>query len=136
MTRRELPIGSEGEARLTVEKNDLASVLGGDPGERYPGVFQTSRMIALMEVASGRAMRSVLEPGELSVGVVVDVRHGAPTPLGGQVTARAKFTGMDGKLYCFEVIATDDAGVIGNGIHKRAVIEERRLLDGAARRKV
>ncbi len=80
-------------------------------------------------------MRSVLEAGELSVGVVVDVRHTAPTPVGGHVTARAKFTGMDGKLYCFEVVATDDAGEIGYGIHKRAVVEEKRLLDGAARRK-
>lgn len=116
----------------TVAETDLASSLSGE--DSFPPVFATSRMVALMEVAASRTMASDLAGGELSVGVSVDVTHSAATPPGATVRATARFVGVEGKLYVFEVVAEDDGGEIGRGIHRRAVVHADRLLAGAKRR--
>ena len=91
-------------------------------------------MVALMEMAAARAMQPVLGPGELSVGVTVDITHTAPTPPGAVVTANARFTGREGKLFVFEISAEDQGGEIGRGSHKRAIVETERLQRAAAKR--
>jgi predicted thioesterase len=101
----------------------------------FPRVFATSRMIALMEVASARVLPPHLREGELSVGVTVDVTHSAATPPGSRVVATARFTGMDGRLFVFDVTAADEAGEVGRGTHKRAVVLNERLVAGADRRR-
>lgn len=127
--------GATATATLTVAPHDLASVLNFEPGDEFPEVFATSRMVALMEVAAARVLKPFQQDGQLSVGVTIDVMHTAATPLGGHVTATAKFTGREGKLFVFEVSAADDAGEVGRGTHKRAIISLERLLAGAAQRK-
>jgi predicted thioesterase len=120
-------------ASIVVAERDLASNLG-LTDDAYPPVFATSRMIALMEIAASRCLLPVLGAGELSVGVTVNVRHTAATLPGLEVTATARFLGMEGKLYRFEVIASDPGGEVGRGEHTRAIVAEDRLLAGASRR--
>jgi predicted thioesterase len=127
-------VDSTASARLTVEPSDLANTLNMEPGDDFPPVFATSRMIGLMEVAAARVLRPHLREGEASVGVSVDVVHTAATPLGGIVTAAARLVGREGKLFVFEVSAADNAGEIGRGTHKRAVVTSERLMAGAAGR--
>jgi len=127
-------VDSTASARLTVAPSDLASALNFEPGDVFPPVFATSRMVALMEVAAARVLGPHLGPGEASVGVSLDVVHSAPTPPGATVTATARFVGRDGKLFLFELSAADDAGEIGKGSHKRAVVTTERIVAGAARR--
>lgn len=126
--------GATGRAELTVGEGDLAAAFSEPPTDAFPAVFATARMIALMEVAGSRVLRPLLKDGELSVGVSVDVTHTAATPKGATVTAEARFTGMEGKLYVFEVRAFDAGGEIGRGFHKRAIVTTERLMLGAARR--
>ena len=127
-------VDSTASARLTVAPSDLASALNLEPADAFPPVFATSRMVALMELAAARALRPHLRPGELSVGATLDVVHTAATPPGATVTATARFVGRDGKLFLFEVSAADNAGEIGRGTHKRAIVTTERLVAGAARR--
>jgi|SRR5579871_2834585 len=117
----------EGSATLIVADEHLANRLATMPGEAYPAVFATASMIALMEVAAGRCLLAMLEPGELSVGVSIQVNHTAPTPPGERVTATARYIGRDGRKFRFEVVARDAAGEIGHGIHERAIVDEQRL---------
>lgn len=126
--------GESAQASLTVAMNDTASALALSPGDSFPAVFATSRMIALMELAAARLMKPLLGPGELSVGVSVNVRHTAPTPVGGTVRAVATYLAPEGKLFRFQVEAFDEAGPIGEGEHTRAIVEAQRLMAGAARR--
>jgi fluoroacetyl-CoA thioesterase len=130
----EIEIDTTTTARLVVRPSDLASNLNIETEEAFPPVFATSRMVALMEVAAARLLGSQLHEGELSVGVTLEIKHTAATPLGGHVTATAKFLGREGKLFLFEVSAADDAGEIGRGTHRRAIISTERLLAGAAQR--
>ena len=91
-------------------------------------------MVALMEIASSRILRPYLQPGELSVGVTVDVSHTAATPRGVKVVATARYLGREGKLFVFEVTAQDFGGEIGRRTHKRAIVSIDRLLAGADKR--
>ncbi len=123
--------GARASAELVVSEADTASALALSVEDEFPAVFATSRMVALMELAAARCMRPSLAPGQLSVGVNVDVAHLAATPTGVRVRAEATFSGMQGKLYCFELNAWDQGGLIGQGTHTRAIIAAERLLKGA-----
>lgn len=130
-----IKIGDTAEAALTVQISDTAHALALSPEDAFPEVFATSRMVALMELAAARLMKPLLAPGQLSVGVSLDVSHTAATPVGCRVRAVASYLGPEGKLHRFSITAFDEAGPIGEGAHTRAIINQDRLLAGAARRK-
>jgi fluoroacetyl-CoA thioesterase len=127
-------INATATAELVVGPNDLASSIPAEYGDSFPAVLATARMVALMETAAARVLQPLLGPGELSVGVTVDITHIAPTPPGVLVTATARYTGLEGKLFVFEISAHDQGGEIGRGSHKRAIVETERLLRAAAKR--
>ena len=127
-------IDATASAELVVGPADLASSISTEGGDEFPAVLATARMIALMETAAARVMQPFLGPGELSVGVTVDIVHSAPTPAGVLVTANARYTGREGKLFVFEIDAHDEGGEIGRGSHKRAIVETERLVRAAAKR--
>src|SRR6187549_2109945 len=115
-------LNATGTATITVGPQDLASSIASQTGDEFPPVLATARMIALMEVAAARVLQPLLGPGELSVGVTVDVSHTAPTPLGAEVTATARYARREGKLFLFEVSVADKGGEVGRGWHKRAIV--------------
>ena len=127
-------INATATAELVVGPNDLASSISSEYGDSFPAVLATARMVALMETAAARVLQPLLGPGELSVGVTVDITHSAPTPPGVLVTATARYTGREGKWFIFEISAEDQGGEIGRGSHKRAIVETERLQRAAAKR--
>jgi predicted thioesterase len=129
-----MQVGDTGEVTLVVGPADTAKAVSLSPEDDFPEVLATTRMIALMELAAAKAMRGLLGAGQLSVGVGVDVRHLAATPVGVEVKAVATFLGMEGKLYRFQVQALDRGGFVGEGHHTRAIISTDRLLSGALAR--
>lgn len=131
---KELELNTTATADLVVGPQDLASSISSETDDEFPAVLATARMVALMEIAGSRVLQPLLEPGELSVGVTVDITHTAPTPPGAKVTATARYAGREGKLFLFEVSASDPGGEIGRGWHKRAIVTSERLQSGAARR--
>jgi fluoroacetyl-CoA thioesterase len=126
--------GAAFEFSYVAREEDTAAALNEVTGEVYPRVFSTTRCIALLELAAGKLLVPLLKPGELSVGVVVHVEHLAATPVGATVTAHARFTGREGKLYVFEVVARDGGGEIMRGVHKRAIVDDARLQQRARAR--
>lgn len=127
-------IDATATAELKVGPADLASSISTAASDPFPAVLATARMIALMETAAARVLQPFLDPSELSVGVTVDITHSAPTPPGVFVTAKARYTGREGKLFVFEITAHDEGGEIGRGSHKRAIVETDRLLRTALKR--
>src|SRR6266567_8722635 len=96
-------IGLLGEVTLEVEPSMLASAVGSGDLE----VFSTPWLIASMERAACRAVEGWLAEGQTTVGVRIDVRHLAATPLGAQVRARAELIEVDGHRLVFHVEAFD-----------------------------
>ncbi|MEK9770847.1 MAG: hotdog domain-containing protein [Nitrosomonadales bacterium] len=110
-----------------VKKEDLASSLNIDHSLQFPKVFSTSRMIALMECAAAKAMISMLQPSELSVGIEVNINHISASPLEMAVYAIAKFIKADKNQFYFQVEAFDSDGLIGSGTHVRAIVDALKL---------
>ncbi|WP_375595289.1 thioesterase [Algihabitans albus] len=117
-----------------VEEGRTAASLAAE-GERLPAVFGTPFMIADMERACAAILAPLLNPGEVSVGARIEVVHNAPTPLGAEVSASARYTGREGPLYWFEVWAEDSAGRIGEGRIARAIVPEEKLVTRAETRR-
>ncbi len=134
MSTEDSRTGASYEFQHTIRAIDSATSLRLDPGDEFPDVLATSRMVALMELAAARLMRRQLATGQLSVGVSIDVRHLAATPLFETITVKAIDLGPEGKLRKFRVEVTDAGGLVGEGLHTRAIVTAERLLDGAARR--
>ena len=126
--------GATAEIAMDVRYEDTAHALSSLTDDTFPEVLATSKMIALMELAAAKVLRPLLKDGELSVGVVVNVKHLAATPKGGRARAVATYAGPEGKMHRFRVEAFDDAGLIGEGEHVRAIISTERLMSGAAKR--
>lgn len=88
--------------------------------------FSTPSMISLMEQASLAALEGRLEPEQTSVGFEVNVRHLAPSSVGATIVARAELTDIDRNRLTFSVAAYDGDTKIGEGSHRRAVININR----------
>ncbi len=84
-------------------------------------------MIYLMKVAASDAVQSGLPEGWVTVGVGVNIRHMAATPIGRTVVAKAKVTEVSERLIAFDVEAHDGVNVIGKGSNTRAPVELKRF---------
>jgi predicted thioesterase len=119
-----IPVGARAEKTLEVTRNLTVAQYH----EHMPEVFGTPMMIYLMEVAAAAAIEEYLPEGWVSVGVVVDVKHLAATPIGFTVTARAEVLSVSDSTITFAVEAHDGAEKIGEGKHVRAPINLERFM--------
>jgi fluoroacetyl-CoA thioesterase len=87
-----------------------------------PMVYATPMMIMEMEIASADAIRAYLQPGWITVGTEVDIRHLAATPVGARVRTTAKVIAVERRVIRFEVEAFDDVRRIGEGRHARGLV--------------
>jgi predicted thioesterase len=87
-----------------------------------PQVYATPIMILHMEMASGSAIASHLPEGFVSVGMDVKVRHLAATPVGRTVRAISRVIRIVAKSVVFEVEAWDGDRKIGDGTHRRGIV--------------
>ena len=90
-----------------------------------PQVYATPVIILHMEMASGSAIARHLPDGFVSVGMDVKVRHLAATPVGRAVRAIARVIQIDGRSVLFEVEAWDGDRKIGDGTHRRGIVNVR-----------
>jgi fluoroacetyl-CoA thioesterase len=87
-----------------------------------PMVYATPMMILEMEMASGDAIRDHLQPGWITVGTEVDIRHLAASPVGAKVRTTAKVIAVERRVIRFAVEAFDDKRRIGEGRHARGLV--------------
>jgi fluoroacetyl-CoA thioesterase len=93
--------------------------------ERMPQVYATPVMIMHMEMASGSAIGRHLPEGFVSVGMEVNIRHLQATPIGRTVCAVSRVVKIDSKTVGFEVEAWDGDRKIGDGTHRRGIVNMR-----------
>ncbi len=122
-----MQVGDIFEMKLTVAESDTAEAFGS--GGLV--VLATPRVIALMENAAFKLIQEKLPEGKTSVGVKVDVEHLSPTPVGMDIRVTAEITTVseNGKMIDFKVEAYDEAGLIAQGTHRRAIIDAARFLE-------
>ena len=120
----EIEPGIAAERSEVVTADLLATRLGSGSVE----VYATPAMVALIESAAVAAIEPLLPEGQTSVGVALDVKHLAATPLGRRVRARAEVVQVDGRQVTFQVQAWDEHELIGEGMHTRFVIDVARFM--------
>ena len=121
----EIVVGMKGEASILVEREDTAEAVGSG----LLLVYSTPSMVALMEGAACEAIAEAIPEEKTSVGIELNISHLAATPVGMEVRAEAEVTAVDKNIITFRVEAFDEAGKIGEGTHKRAVVTAQRFLD-------
>jgi predicted thioesterase len=91
-------------------------------GDGMPAVVSTPNIIQFLERTARHLLTPHLETDERSVGLEIDIRHLAPTPVGQTIHCRAQVIALDGTKVQFQIEARDANEVIVRGLHKRAVI--------------
>ena len=117
--------GTVGEERFVVSEQHLIDFAH----DGMPQILCTPWLVWFLEHAARNAVLPLLEPGESTVGVVVNVEHTAATPLGTEVVCRARVIYADGPLISFQLEAHDEHERIARGTHKLRVIEAARLAN-------
>ena len=128
----ELKPGIEGEKSVVVEERFTAGHLGSGS----VAVYATPMMVLHMEEAAVAAVDRLLGAGRATVGVSLDIKHLAPTPLGMRVTARAKLVAVDGRLLTFNVEAFDEKEKVGEGTHMRAIVDIEKFAAKIAAKRI
>lgn len=120
----ELKTGMEYTVKAKVEKSLLASAMGSGSLD----VYATPAVVALMEKAATELVQGSLNDGITTVGTMISIEHISATPLGAEVTATAILTAVDGRKYCFDVTASDNAGLIAKGKHERFSVKSESFM--------
>jgi fluoroacetyl-CoA thioesterase len=91
-------------------------------GDGMPAVVSTPNIIQFLERTARHTLTPHLDANERSVGIELDLRHLAPTPVGQTIHCTARVIAVDGSEISFQIEARDEQEVIVRGLHKRAVI--------------
>ncbi len=119
----QLRAGLTGSAEVIVAEEHTAPFVGSGRVR----VLATPVMINLMEAAALDAAESLLPAGHQSLGIRLDVRHYAATPVGMRVRVTAELVQIEGRTLTFRVEARDDKEPIGDGLHERVVVNVARF---------
>ncbi len=119
-------VGALGEQKFVVESKHAIDFADGG----MPAVLCTPWLIWFLEHAAREAVLPWLEYGESTVGLEIEVRHMAPTPLGQTVTCMARIIQVEGARITLQVEARDETELIARGVHRLQVIR----VEGFAKR--
>jgi fluoroacetyl-CoA thioesterase len=123
--------GLTGSAEIVVGEEHTAPFVGSGRVR----VLATPVMINLMEAAALDAVEKLLPAGHQSLGIHLDVRHFAATPVGMRVRVTAELVKVAGRTLDFRVEARDEKEAIGDGLHQRVVVNVERF-DARVQRKI
>jgi fluoroacetyl-CoA thioesterase len=116
--REIIKVGMRAERTLTVTpERTVRHVI-----PTMPAVFGTPMMIMEMEMASAAAVSGHLQPGWVTVGTEVDIRHLRASAVGATIRTTAKVIAVERRVIRYEVEAFDGARRIGEGRHARGLV--------------
>ena len=116
--------GMTREETFIVEEQHTAYHIGSGDEK----VLGTPWMISFMERVSNRLIAEHLPANLMSVGVHVDVKHLAATPMKASVQVRAEVLEVVKNRVKLSIEAWDSRDKIGEGTHLRAVVEKDRFM--------
>jgi len=122
--------GLKGTAQILVGVEHTAPSIGSG---KVP-VLGTPVMINVIEAAALAAVEHLLPAGHQSLGIHLDVRHFAATPIGMHVIATAELIAIEGRTLSFRVEARDDKEPIGGGSHQRVIVNVARFDERVQRK--
>lgn len=122
-----LKVGLKFSVEDKVTENDTALSVGSGSLK----VLATPKMVALMEKSAADLVEKVLPENFTSVGIFLEVKHTAPTPIGLKIFADAEIVKIDDRKIFFEIVAKDERGEIGRCKHERFIVDRKKFQDKA-----
>ncbi len=117
-------VGLKGEARLLVGEADTARALGSGDVD----VLGTPRLVALFEQATCDALSGMIDTGQSTVGMRVQIDHLQPTPIGAEIEVEAYLDKIEGRRITFTVTASDSGGLVAAGKVTRVVVDVEKFM--------
>ena len=126
-----MEIGIKGlQSVIVTEENTARSV-----GSGMLPVFATPAMAALMEKTAAKSVEPYLAEGEGTVGISLNIRHLAATPVGLTVECESELIEIDRKRLVFKLKVSDGVDLIGDGTHERFIINNDKFMAKAEAKK-
>ena len=119
-----MEIGIKGKIAIKVTEENTAAALGSGTLR----VFSTPAMIALMEKTAWESVAPYLAEGESTVGISLNVKHLAATPVGDTVACESELAEIDRRRLVFTLKVTDSTDVIGEGTHERFIVSNEKFI--------
>ncbi len=123
-----LEVGMKSTAETVVTLDNTAKAFCSGALE----VFATPAMISLAEECCWKMIQPELEEGLGSVGSKINISHVAPSAIGATILCEATLLEIDGRKLTFEVMCSDENGLIGMGTHERYIINNEKFMAKAA----
>ena len=124
-------LGLIGKESLIVNLNKCACSVGSGDLE----VLATPVLAALMEQTAAQSLVGEIEPDKTTVGISLNVKHIAPTPMGMTVRAESELVEIDGRRLVFRITAQDASGVVGTATHERMIVDREAFLKKVAEKR-
>ena len=119
-----LETGIKGRCSRRVEQAITAQAMGSGSLE----VLATPALAAMIEQAAWESVAPYLEPGQTTVGALLELHHDSPTPLGVEVWAESELVEAAGRRLVFTAVAYDQTGPIGSARHERVIVDGARFM--------
>lgn len=119
-----LKLGMEMERIVNVNESMVIDFLGD-----YGRVLSTPSMIEAMERLCRDMVKPYLKDEEDTVGVRIDAKHLAPTPLGMSIRVHASLASIDGRRLVFHVDVHDQHEKVGEAVHERFIINKNKFVE-------
>lgn len=117
-------LGVMGYAATVVNSDNTAVSMGSGT---LP-IFASPAMACLIEQAAVGALQAFLPLGSTTVGMGMNIKHLAASPIGHNVQAEAVVVSVEGRRVEFRVTVHDEREKIGEGTHERFVINAENFM--------
>jgi len=111
------PVGISKTRKIEIAEDRVITFMGDDLR-----IYETPSMIADIEYACRDLLFENLPAGFDSVGVIVNIKHVAATPIGQSVWVTVKIEGIEKRTVQFNCQVRDRIDLVGEGIHTRAIV--------------
>ncbi len=112
-------VGIKQEVIVRVDEQMCIDFLGSDAR-----VLSTPSMVNAIEMVCRDMVKPYLDADHDTVGVMVNVKHIAPTPVGMDIRIIATLVKVDGKRLEFKAEVYDDVEKVGEATHERYIINK------------
>lgn len=112
-------VGMSKTIQKEITENDTALHYGSGSIE---DLLATPVLAALMIEAAVSTVDPLLPDGYITIGRYLSIEHLEPTTKGMTVTVKAEITETDNNRINFTILAYDELGEIGKGIHERFIV--------------
>jgi fluoroacetyl-CoA thioesterase len=114
--------------RVVVEEKDTVGALV--PGMPY--VAATPWLVGIAELACGRLVLGLLQPGQITVGSRVVIDHLGPSKIGAELVIKAVLVSREKNRFKFAVAIEDGDRTVASLEHERRAVSLEKLMSALA----